>query len=155
MNVTAYFGQRDNPVNVTAFFGQRDNPSNVRLLKKLCSCLIVQIIDLKGSAREAVHFVTNLQYAISLKMSLFKFLRIVEALSVNKCSFGQRFTANKHATIRYIFKTSFFGVITLPGFVRVSRRVSQQPANVHHFFGIVGDFIESPAILWLLKKYAM
>ncbi|MEF2248598.1 hypothetical protein, partial [Paenibacillus sp. IITD108] len=76
---------------------------------------VIAPIDLKRSAREAVHYVTNLQDAISHKMCLLKFLRIVEALSVNKCSFRQRFTANKHATIRYIFKTSFFGVITLPG----------------------------------------
>ncbi len=49
---------------------------------------------------------------------------------MNKWSFGQRFIPNKHATIRYIFKISFFGVITLLGFVRVSKLLFQQPDEI-------------------------
>ncbi|MEF2247906.1 hypothetical protein [Paenibacillus sp. IITD108] len=50
---------------------------------------------------------------------------------MNKCSFEQRFTANKHAAIRYKFKTSFFGLIALLAFVKVSKRVFQQSDNFH------------------------
>jgi len=44
---------------------------------------------------------------------------------VKKYTFVQRFTANKHATIRYKFKNKLFGAIALLAFVRVSKQAFQ------------------------------